>query len=338
MFSRKVPLPALVAWCRILKHSVGAGLPVERIFRQLAKSGAVQLRPVAADVAGKLEQGESLEDALEPYRDRFPPLFVELVAIGEQSGQLEDTFRELEQYYETTMRVQRNFRSQMAYPAIQFVLAVLVIAAFIFIIGMITPGAGLFGLSGGTGAVTFLVLAFGIVGGLLYLFKLTADNARWRAKFEGMGLAVPGWGGAFLNFALHRFCVALRMTHEAGLKPQRALHYSFRATANAAFQAREDRAVAVVKKGGEVHEAMVACGAPFPSELVDAILVAETTGQITEVCERMADAYREEGERKLKLAAQFTGYLLYGLVAVFIIIAIFSIAGGYVGMINKAVG
>jgi type IV pilus assembly protein PilC len=338
MFQRKVPLSALVAWCRTLKHSIGAGLPVERVFRQLAKSGAYQLRPVAEDVAAKLGKGDSLEDALEPYRDRFPPLFTELVAIGEQSGQLEETFRELESYYETSMRVQRNFRSQMAYPAIQFVAAVLVVTIFIYVIGMITPGAGLFGLSGGTGAITFMAVAFGSVGGLLYLFKLSADNTRWRAKFEGMGLAVPGWGGAFLNFALHRFCVALRMTHEAGLKAQKALHYSFRATANAAFWRGEDRAVAVVKRGGEVYEGMAASGAPFPPELIDAVEVAETTGQITEVCERLADNYREEGERKLKLAAQFTGYLVYGLVAVFIIIMIFTIAGGYIGMVNKAIG
>src|SRR5437660_12215333 len=136
---------------------------------------------MAKEGAAKRAKGESLEDALEPRRDRFPPLFIELIAVGEQSGRLEDTFHELEAYYETTMRVQRNFRSQMAYPAIQFVLAVLVIAAFIFIMGSIVPGGGVFGLSGGPGAVTFLVIAFGSVGVLLYLFKLTAANARWRA-------------------------------------------------------------------------------------------------------------------------------------------------------------
>ena len=68
-------------------------------------------------------------------------------------------------------------------------------------------------------------------------------------------MAVPGWGPAFWNFALHRFCVALRMTHEAGLKPDRAVYYSFRATANTAFQNRADRAISVVKRGGETRRA-----------------------------------------------------------------------------------
>src|SRR4051812_24161302 len=117
--SSKCPLPALVMWCRTLHHSLGAGLSPVRVFKQQAKSGPRPLRDVAEDVAAKLGAGESLEDAFAPYKTRFPPLFLELVAVGEQTGRLGDTFRELELYYESTLSIQRNFRSQMAYPAIQ---------------------------------------------------------------------------------------------------------------------------------------------------------------------------------------------------------------------------
>src|SRR5262245_19532999 len=99
--SSKCPLPALVAWCRTLHHSIGAGLDPVRIFKQQAKSGPRALRAIAADVAEKLSAGSSLVDAFEPYRGHFPPLFLELVEVGEQTGRLEDTFRELEQYYES---------------------------------------------------------------------------------------------------------------------------------------------------------------------------------------------------------------------------------------------
>src|SRR5947209_6218816 len=102
--SSKCPLPALVSWCRTLKHSIGAGLDPIKIFRQQAKSGPRALRSLAQETADKLGKGETLEDALEPHRNRFPPLFVELIAVGEQSGRLEDTFSELADYYETTLR------------------------------------------------------------------------------------------------------------------------------------------------------------------------------------------------------------------------------------------
>lgn len=339
--SAKCPLPALVNWCRTLKHSVGAGLDVVRIFRSLGKSGPFALRPTADNIAAALADGESLGDALEPHRNRFPPLFVEMVAVGEKAGQLEEAFRELENYYETTMRVQRNFRSQLIYPLIQYVLAVLVISGFLYIYAMlVTPktgmSAGVFGFSGTGGAIGFLVFGFGLLGLLFFVAKMSADSVRWRSRMEGAALILPAWGPALLNFALQRFALALRMTHEAGLRTERVLGYCFRASSNSAFQNREAAAVAVAKQGGELHEALAACRAPFPDEFIQSVMVAEESGQISEVMERLAEQYREEGERRLKEAAQYTSYAIYGLVCLMIMFAIFSIGSMYVGTINSA--
>jgi len=337
--STKCPLPALAAWCRILKHSLGAGLDPIRIFRQQAKSGPRPLRDLAADIADQLGKGESLEDALEPHRNRFPPLFIELVAVGEKSGRLEDTFHELAEYYETTLHVQRNFRSQMAYPAIQFIAAVLIIAALIFILDMLgskMDPLGL-GLTGTSGAILFLVIAFGFVGALLFFFKLSANNVQWRARIEGSLLWVPAWGPAFLSFAMHRFCIALRMTHEAAMRAEKVLHYSFRATGNSAFLRGEERAIAVAKKGAEINEAIAASGAPFPEEFLHTVEVAEASGEMSEVMERVAKNHLQEAQRQLKMAAQITSWAIYGLVATLMIIAIFSIATkAYINPLNEA--
>jgi type IV pilus assembly protein PilC len=343
--SSKCPLPALVMWCRTLHHSLAAGLDPVRIFRSQAKSGPRALREVAEDVAAKLGKGDSLEDAFEPYRNRFPPLFIELVAVGEQTGRLEDTFRELELYYESSLTIQRNFRSSMAYPAIQFILAVLVISGLIFVLGILassgkaitTDPTGL-GLTGTAGALTFMFVAFGTVGGLLFAMKLSADNVKWRAKMEGMLMVLPGWGPALLALAVQRFCVALRMCAEAGLRAEKTINYSFRATSNSAFTSREERALDVVKRGGELHEAILASGAPFPEEFRESLMVGDETGNTSEIMERLAERYREEAERRLKAAAQYTSWAIYGLVALMIVIAIFKIASIYLGMLGGAGG
>ncbi|HEX4608643.1 MAG TPA: type II secretion system F family protein [Urbifossiella sp.] len=338
MFTPKCPLPALVAWCRTFKHSLGAGLNPVKVFRQQAKSGPRALRPIAADVAGRLEKGSSLADAFAPYHDRFPPLFVELVAVGETSGRLEETFDELCQYYEVTDRVRRDFRSQIMYPAIQFVAAVLIISALIFILGLLgskMDPLGL-GLTGTSGAVTFLVVAYGAVGGAVLAVRAALNSLKWKSRIEGFCLIVPAWGGALKAFAVHRFLIALRMTHEAGLRAEESLRYSFRATANSAFMRGTDRAVAVVKKGGAIYDALEASGAPFPDEVRDSILGAEEAGRMTEVCDRLAESYREEGSRRLKDAAQYTGWGLYALGALFVIAAIFGIFSQYVGALNNA--
>lgn len=335
--SSKCPLPALVAWCRTLKHSLGAGLDPVKVFKQQAKSGPRALRVIAADLAAKLSKGDSLEDALAGYRDRFPPLFVELVAIGEQSGNLEDTFSELADYYETTLKVQRNFRSEMALPVIIFFAAVLIISALIFILGLL--GSALdplgLGLTGTSGAITFLVICFGFVGAIAAALKLSASSVQWRTRIEGFLLIVPAWGPAMLNFAMHRFCIALSMTHEAALRTEKVVQYCFRATSNSAFINREAAAVAIVKKGGEIHEAVAKCGAPFPEEFKDMVEVGEVAGSMTEVMEKCSKSYLEEASRRLKDAARFTSWIVYAMVAILIIIAIFSIATkAYINPIN----
>jgi len=343
--SSKCPLPALVMWCRTLHHSLAAGLDPVRVFKQQAKSGPHALRDVAGDVAGKLGAGESLEDAFAEHQGRFPPLFLELVAVGEQTGRLEDAFRELERYYDQTLTIQRNFRSQMAYPAIQFVLAVLIIGGLIWILGMLAPSGkaittdptGL-GFKGTIGAITFMAITFGIVGGLLFALKLTANNVRWRARLEGALMELPGWGPALLALALQRFCVALRMCIEAGLRAEKTLEYCFRATSNSQFSSRADRAIAVVKQRRTLTEALEASGAPFPDEFRESVMVGEETGNLSEVMERLSERYAEDAQRRLKSAAQMTSYLIYGFVALLIILAIFRIASLYLGMLGAAAG
>jgi type IV pilus assembly protein PilC len=223
------------------------------------------------------------------------------------------------------------------------VAAVFVLSGLIFILGILaesgkaitTDPLGL-GLSGTSGAITFLVVSFGIVGAVLLGLKITSNNVQWRAKIEGMAMMLPGWGPALLSFALHRFCVALRMCSEAGLRAEKTLHYCFRATSNSAFMSREDRAVEVVKRGREITEALLASGAPFPDEFREMILMGEETGNMSEVMERLSARYQEESERRLKSAAQMTSYCIYGFVAFMIILAIFKLANIYIGALGAA--
>lgn len=330
----------MVAWCRTLRYSLSAGLDPVRIFKQQAKSGPREMRPLAKELAEKLGKGSSLEDALEPHHNKFPPLFLELVAVGEQTGRLEDTFEELGQYFETLLTVRRNFISQMIYPLIQYLACVGVLCIMLLVMEMLgikMDPLG-FNLTGTRGALIILGIGLGFLGLIALVVKVANDNVRFRAKMEGALLWVPGWGPAFRAFAVMRFAVALRMCAEAGLRMEKTLHYCFRATANTAFQSGEDRAVAVVKRGGELYEALKASGAPFPAEFREMILTGEETGNISEVMERVAKQTREDAERKLKIAAQFTSYAIYGLVALMLIFFIFRIASTYIGMIDKFAG
>ncbi len=343
--SARCPVGALVMWCRVLRHGLAAGLDPVKLFRQQSRSGPAVLRPVAAALAQRLEQGESLGDALADYQDRFPPLFVELIRVGERTGHLEETFQVLEEYYDQVQSIQRQFRSAMTYPVLMYLAAVGVITLLILILGYLggqgqavtTDPLGL-GLSGLSGATLFVVVALGLPLALLAGLKLLANKVRWQSQLEAFLLGLPAWGPAFLLLALQRCAVALRMGYQAGLSVPKVVRHALEATSNAAFTRGQDRAVAVVKKGGSLTEALQASGAPFPDEFYEYVQLGEQTGNLPEVMERLSRNYAEEAARRLRSAATATAWAIYALIALMIILAIFRIASIYLNALGQAAG
>ena len=153
-------------------------------------------------------------------------------------------------------------------------------------------------------------------------------------------LGVPGLGGCFRAFALQRFSLALYMTQEAGLRIDRALQLSFRATANDAYWRQADSVVKKARSGTEIATLLAGCGSRlFPDEFVDAVQVGEVTGQLAEVMQKQAKIYREEAGRKLKVLTMIAGGAVYAAVGLMIIIMIFRIAMvAYIGPLNDAMG
>jgi type II secretory pathway component PulF len=235
--------------------------------------------------------------------------------------------------------MRREFRAQAAWPVFQFVAAVLVIAFVIFIFGFLQPsdatanGPVGFGLMGAPGAILFLVVVGSVVGGLIVAYKLLTKSAEKLAGFEAWLLKVPVIGPYVQASALSRFCLALRLTLDSSLSPTKALRMSLKATGNAAFVAQADRIVKRMKKGEEIAEAM-ARNPVFPADFLATLHVGEESGQIPEVMARQGENYREETARRAKTVTKAMAWGVYGLVAIFIIVAIFRMAGVYVNALN----
>ena len=137
LFRSACPTSALVLWCRALKHGLGVGLLPGRVFRQQAASGPVALRPVASRIADRIETGDSLTEALKPEVGRFPVLFLETVAVGEQSGRLSDVLGELETHYSLMQTIRRRLLLSLLWPAFELFGSIIVITLMIAILGAI---------------------------------------------------------------------------------------------------------------------------------------------------------------------------------------------------------
>src|SRR5437868_6293417 len=137
LLSSRLPLPTLIEFSRTVRHSLGAGLGIVPVFRQQAQRGNMRVRPIAGRISEELEKGESLESALKAERHYFPPMFVSMAIVGEQTGNLPEVMAELEKYFALQLKLRRQFMGQIAWPVIQYLAAGLVLILMILLLSIL---------------------------------------------------------------------------------------------------------------------------------------------------------------------------------------------------------
>jgi len=339
----KLPPNALIAWCRALRHGVDIGLPLPKIFNQQAKSGPPVGRELAATLAKRTAEGESLAQAVSSDGGSFPMLFTELVAVGERTGRLTETFETLEHYFETVVDGRRKLRAALVYPVISYFGGIFVIAAMLLVLGLIAPADGKgfdplgLGLLGVRGALIWLFCCGSFTIAIVVAFHVIRDNETIRAKLESKLLRVPGLGQCFRSFALQRFSLGLHMTGEAGLKADESLRLSFRAACNDAYGKHGEPSAKAARKGKEIAPTLRDCGTNlFPTEYVDAVQVGEVSGRLPEIMEKQAKFYQEDAARKTKTLAMFLGGAVYALIGLMLIVLILRILMSIGGVYQDA--
>lgn len=340
MLSSRIPLPALIAWCRALHHGLHAGLSPVKVFRGQAKSGPLAVRKLAGELADQLKAGESLEDALKDHRPKFPLLFLELVGVGEKAGKLSETFEELEKYFTAQLDARKKFLQAIVWPAMMYVAAVVIVAILVTVLvaigGHIDPlGLGFLGMASG---LVVLVAGAGFGGAVVLAYLVGRDSEGLKQRVEAVGIRIPALKGAYRSFALQRFSLALGMTHEAGMRSDQAVALSFRASANLAYLRHGEAAALSVRGGKTIAKTLTRIGGGlFPDEFLDVVQIGESTGQLSEVMARQAEQYGEEASRRIKTLAMVAGGAVYATVGLMLIVLIFRIfQKAYMDPLNDA--
>jgi type IV pilus assembly protein PilC len=147
-------------------------------------------------------------------------------------------------------------------------------------------------------------------------------------------LDVPALGPCLQALALGRFCLALRLTTESGMSIGKAVRMSLRATGHNAYAAGSPVAESAIRDGDDLTLALTRTRL-FSDEFLRILAVAEESGQLTEVLRHQGDHYHEEASRRLAILTSVASYAIWGLVALFIIVAIFRMYSSYLGVLQS---
>lgn len=339
----KIRLRPLAQLCSRLATATAAGLDDRRIWAAEAERGSRAQRAAAQQISNAVSRGEAVSDALKTTGQFFPPLFGQMVAVGEVSGKLERTYRQLAGHYERLLSAKRAFWGRMTWPLFQLFSAPAVVGLLIWIMGILPinnrPGAeggfdllGL-GLAGNRGLAIYLsvVGAAGAIG--FAAFESARRGARWGQWLYERILDLPLIGPALRTIALARFTWAMELVFDTAMDLRRALPLALDATGQSTFSRHGPRVAQDIAAGKTIHQALAATG-EFPVELLDSIAVGEESGSLVETMKRQSAEYRERASAAMGLMAQILGYVLWAAIAALIIFIIIRIFSTYVGAIE----
>ncbi len=341
-FSPRMHLKPLAALCRRLAISTSAGLEDRRIWASEADRGGRAQRAAAAYVRDDLARGRSIPEALAATGEFFPPLFRQMVAVGEESGTLDRTYRRLAEHYEHMLAARRTLLGALAWPAIQLTLAVLTIGGVIYISSALDlkdiDGNPLdlfgLGLTGSTGLTIYITFVIAAAISVLLVAEAVRRGVLWVRPLQRAALAIPGLGNALQTLAVARFTWALQLVLDTAMDLRKALPLALDATGNDAYRRLSPQIVRSISQGLPLHAALAETGA-FPGDLLDAMSVGEQSGMLAETMQRQSAEYERRANTAIGVIARIAGGVVWVLVAVMLIVLIFHVYSGYIGTINK---
>ena len=332
----------MAVFCRQFVSILRAGVSVASVLAMLGQQTSnKKLRAAIREMQADVEKGESLATSMRRHPKIFPAILVNMVSAGEASGNLEESFRQMELYFDRSKRTKSKVTSAMIYPC---VLIVVMIVVLIVMMTKIIPNflktfeemdAELPKLTQGVMAVCewfeswwwvpLLVLAALIVGGVL--FHRTDKGKHF---FGWLARKTPVVGNLTVKTACATFCRTMEVLIGSGLTLTDSMDLAASNMGNIYYLEAIRDARALVAEGTPLRESLVRTGI-FPPMVSNLVGVGEETGDLQSMMGKVADYYDEEVDEATKKLLNLMEPAIIIFMAVFVVIIVLAI---YLPMIN----
>lgn len=314
----------------MLQSGVNVVLSLE-ILEEQAKD--IEKRKVFTRLLELVKRGEPISASMEETRE-FPDLLVDMVRIGESTGDLDGIFSNMEEFYQKDVAVRSKVRAASVYPKI---LIFATFATLLFFMYFIVPAfkdlfesmenlplptrillnlAGLF-------EDNWPVMLVGISAAVIALF-LTRDNLKVRDIRDSLSLRVPLMGEFRRQVIISRVTRSLGVFLKSGIPLFTALNATKDIIRNRYVEAGFEKAIGRIMSGTSMSEAFEAEDL-FEPMVYSLMRVGQETGRLDEMLYKVAAAYDRKVEQSLaRLTARIEPLLILiiGGIVGFIIIAI----------------
>ncbi|MBL0434387.1 MSHA fimbrial biogenesis protein MshG [Aeromonas hydrophila] len=331
LLERGVRLDELVVFSRQMYALTRAGIPILRAIAGLEESAHSKPLKRALHALGEdLGNGRPLSSSMQAHPRVFSSLFVAIIHVGENTGQLEEAFLQLANYFELELETRKRIKTAMRYPS--FVLIAIGIAMVILNIMVIPVFAGMFAKFGvELPLATRILLAtshffvhywwvmLGVLLAMVFGWRRWVSTVKGKLTWHRWQLKLPIVGTIIERSLLARFARSFSMMLKAGVPLNTALSLVADAVDNAWMAGRIRDMRAGIERGESLLRTAGSSGL-FTPLVMQMIAVGEETGQVDDLLHEAAEYYEREVDYDLKSLTARIEPILIGIVAVMVLI------------------
>jgi MSHA biogenesis protein MshG len=327
----RVSLEEMIVFCRQMYALMRSGVPILRSINGMAESAnSVSLKKALIDIGKQLEGGYTFSSALNNHPKIFDHLFVSLVHVGENTGQLDEAFLKLTSYLERELDTRKRIKAALRYPSM--VVIALTAAMVILNIFVIPTFADMFNrLDADLPAATQFIIASSdlfinywphmLVGVLLafFMIKQSLKTKQGRYQWDRRKVKIPIIGSIIERSILARFAHSFAIVIKAGVPMTTGLTLVAEAVDNSYMQDK----ITAMRQGIESGETLLRSAVAitlFTPLVLQMMAVGEETGRVDELLQEVGDYYEREVDYDLTTLTARIEPLLLIVVALMVLV------------------
>lgn len=340
--SPSVKIENLSLYTRQLSAMVNGGIAVNRAFHFVAKGEDKRLNVVMERVAQSIEGGKSVSQSLSEQPRVFGDTYIALVKAGETSGSLDVVLNKLASLLEKNVTLKKRVQSTFAYPAVIGVVAIAIIALFVFyIVPMLLPMFESVGielpwptklliygsrtLSNPWLAIPAVLIFVACIASSFWLFAEADRAPAIKYAFDQNIVKVPVLGKLIEISTSARILYTMSTMLSSGVMLAEVLQTCENVAGNRVVAQKVKHARESLLSGVSLFDSLTLYEVFEPTAL-QMIKVGEETGRLDDLISRVAKLYEEDLEIQLDNLASLIEPLIMavmGVVVGFVVIASF---------------
>lgn len=335
-------------FCEGMAMMLAAGIQVDEALSLLdIRRASARLSCVCEEAYRAVLSGCGLAEAMR-RTGAFPRHAVDMVAVGEHTGRLEQTLRRLTSYYDEESRVFAKVRTAVGYPAALLCVMAVIVAFTVWVvlpvfIRVYESMAG--SLTAGSSAAIAASVAIGWVALIVTLLGAAATVAAVVASRTPRGNALlikvlerlPFTRGAMEKLALSRFTLALSTYIASGVNDDVAMAESIKTVEHPQVRAHAEAALRLME------DAERSCGlssAIAESGLFDAlyarmIVIGARTGSVENVLAGLGETFFNEAADRVDRVIDSVEPLLAALLTIAVGTTLISVMLPLIGIMGS---